>query len=69
MELKSSLKSKEAGVVSASVAGQYGGSMISTLVICGAAALPSPLSARPSDGTGVTQQRPSGEIGECKAWI
>jgi len=40
-----------------------------TFVIRGVAVLPSVLIVSPSDGTGVTQYRPSGEIGEWKSWI
>jgi hypothetical protein len=61
--LKTSLKSMEAGVVSASIAGQRGWSMMGTLVICRVAVVPSWLKVSPSVGTGVTQYSPSGEIG------
>jgi hypothetical protein len=38
--------------------------MIGTFVIWSVAVLPSGLNVNPLDGTGVTQYRPSGEIGE-----
>jgi hypothetical protein len=63
------LKSRNAGVDSASIAGQRGWSMMGTLVICRVAALLSAENVRPVDGTGVTQYRPSGEMGEWKSWI
>jgi len=43
--------------------------MIGTLVKRSVAVLPSPLTARPVEGTGVTQYRPSGEMGGWKSWI
>jgi hypothetical protein len=53
----------DAGVVSASIAGQRGWSMIGTFVICNVAVVPSWLNVSPSAGTGVTQYSPSGEMG------
>lgn len=38
--------------------------MMGTPVIWSVAVLPSALKVRPLDGTGVTQYRPSGEMGE-----
>jgi len=58
-----------AGVLSASLAGQRGWSMMDTLVIWSVAVLPSALNVRPVDGTGVTQYRPSGEMGGWKSCI
>ena len=58
----------KAGVVSASIAGQRGWSMMATLVICKVAVLPSGLKTRPLAGTGVTQYSPSGEMGGWKSW-
>ncbi len=38
--------------------------MMGTFAIWSVAVLPSALNVRPIDGTGVTQYRPSGEMGE-----
>jgi len=38
-----------------------------TFVIWSVAVLPSALNVKQSDGTGVTQYKPSGEIGEWKS--
>jgi hypothetical protein len=43
--------------------------MMGRLIISKVATLPSVLKLSPSDGTGVTQYSPSGEIGEWKSWI
>src|SRR5258708_10804410 len=67
--LKTSLKSMNAGVVAASIAGQSGWSMMGTLDISTVAVLSSALNVRPVDGTGVTQYRPSNEMGGWKSWI
>jgi len=40
-----------------------------TFIIWSVAVLPSALNVNPLDGTGVTQYKPSGEIGEWKSWI
>jgi hypothetical protein len=67
--LKANLKSMNAGIVSASIAGQRGWSMIAVLVICSVAVFLSSLNVRPLEGTGVTQYRPSGEMGGWKSWV
>jgi hypothetical protein len=61
------LKSRNAGVDSASIAGQRGWSIMGRFVIWSVAVLPSALNVNPSDGTGVIQYKPSGEIGEWKS--
>jgi hypothetical protein len=43
--------------------------MMGTLVIWSVAAFSSALNVRSVDGTGVTQYRPSGEMGGWKSWI
>ncbi len=43
--------------------------MMGTFVIWSVAVFPSVLNVRPFDGTGVTQYRPSGEMGEWKSWF
>ena len=50
------------------IAGHRGWSMMGRLLICSVAVSPSALNVRPFDGTGVTQYRPSNEIGEWKSW-
>ena len=55
VEMKTSLKSRNAGMLSASIAGQRGWSMIGTLVICSVAVFPSGLKVSPPIGTGLTQ--------------
>jgi hypothetical protein len=66
---KTSLKSINAGVVSASIAGQRGWSMMDTFVICRVAVLPIARKVRLSAGADVTQYSPSGEIGGSNSWI
>jgi hypothetical protein len=60
---QTSLKSMNAGVLSASIAGQRGWSIMGTFVIWRVADFPLSLNLRLSEGTGVTQYRPSGEMG------
>src|SRR5580658_2305606 len=55
LALKTSLKSMNAGVVSASIAGQRGWSMMGTLVIWSVEVLSSAANVRAVEGTGVTQ--------------
>ncbi len=43
--------------------------MMGTLVICSVAVFSFELNVSPVDGTGVTQYRPSGEMGGWKSWI
>jgi hypothetical protein len=43
--------------------------MMGRLVIRSIAVVSSELNVRPLDGTGVTQYRPSGEMGGWKSWI
>ncbi len=43
--------------------------MMGKFAIWSVAVLPSAANIRPVDGTGVTQYKPSGEMGEWKSWI